>query len=123
MRRVLFTLLPACWLGICSAAPVPLPNQTDWMTGVLGGRKVGHIEVERERQDGILTTTQTLALDLSRAGKPMHLGNMSRSMEGSEGEPLGFAARTRMSAIDSIVEAHPDPSGRYKVTTTVGGQA
>jgi Transglutaminase-like superfamily len=123
MRRDLLTLAPAIWLGICSAVHAGAPVRTDWMTVLLGGRKVGHIEIERERQHGVLTTTQTLALDLSRAGKPMHLGNMSRSVEGSGGEPLGFAARTRMSSMDSTVEARADDTGRYLVTMTVGGQA
>lgn len=122
MRRVLLALVPAFWLGTLSTAHATVPDQTDWMTVLLGGRKVGHIEIERERQEGILTTTQTLALDLSRSGKPMHLGNMSRSVEGPGGEPLGFAARTHMSSMDSTVEARPDDSGRYQVTTTVGGQ-
>lgn len=121
MRRVLLTLVPALWLGICAAAQAAAP-QTDWMTVLLGGRKVGHIQIEREREDAILTTTQTLALDLSRSGKPMHLGTMSRSLEGPGGEPLGFAARTRMSAIDSTVDAHLDDDGRYLVETMVGGQ-
>src|SRR5690349_4531257 len=121
MRRALLSLLPAVWLGICGAAHAA-PTQTDWMTVLLGGRKVGHIEVERERRGDVLTTTQTLVLDLSRAGKPMHLGNMSRSVEGPAGEPLGFAARTRMSSMDSTVEASADDTGAYRVTTTVGGQ-
>jgi hypothetical protein len=127
MRRVLLTLMPAfalgiVLLGVCTAAHASAPLQTDWMTVLLGGRKVGHLQVDRERKDGVLTTTQTLALDLSRAGKPMHLGNMSRSVEGPQGQPLGFAARTRMSSMDSTVEAQPDDDGRYLVTTTVGGQ-
>src|SRR5690349_23847357 len=105
MRRALLIFVPAIWLGICSAVHAGAPVQTDWMTVLLGGRKVGHIEIEREREGGVLTTTQTLALDLSRAGKPMHLGNISQSVEGPGGEPLGFAARTRMSSMDSTVEA------------------
>lgn len=122
MRRVLLALVPAFWLCIPHAAHAAVPDHSDWMTVLLGGRKVGHIQVERERRDGILTTTQTLALDLSRSGKPMHLGNMSRSVEGPEGEPLGFSARTRMSSMDSTVEAQPEDDGRYQVITTVGGQ-
>jgi hypothetical protein len=122
MRRVLLSLVPAFWLGICGAAHAAVPVQTDWMAVLLGGRKVGHIEIDRERHGDVLTTTQTLSLDLSRSGKPMHLGNMSRSVEGPDGEPLGFAARTRMSSMDSLVEAVPGDGGRYLVTTTVGGQ-
>src|SRR5690349_7612611 len=122
MRRILLSLVPAIWLGICGAAQAATTVQTDWMTVLLGGRKVGHVEIDRERNGDILTTTQTLSLDLTRSGKPMHLGNMSQSVEGPDGEPLGFAARTRMSSMDSIVDAVPDDAGRYHVTTTVGGQ-
>ena len=122
MRRVLFSLVPAIWLGICVAAQAAVPVQTDWMTVLLGGRKVGHVQIDRERNGDILTTTQTLSLDLSRAGKPMHLGSMSQSVEGPDGEPLGFAARTRMSSMDNTVDAVPDDAGHYRVTSTVGGQ-
>ncbi|MGN6283061.1 transglutaminase-like domain-containing protein [Frateuria sp.] len=122
MRRVLLSLVPAIWLGICGAAQAAVPAQTEWMTVLLGGRKVGHVQIDRVRDGDILTTTQTLSLDLSRSGKPMHLGNMSQSVEGPEGEPLGFASRTRMSSMDSTVEAVPEDTGRYRVTTTVGGQ-
>ncbi|MGN2252661.1 transglutaminase family protein [Frateuria sp. GZRe12] len=122
MRRVLLSLVPAIWLGICGAAQAAVPVQTDWMIVLLGGRKVGHVQIDRERKGDILTTTQTLSLDLSRSGKPMHLGNMSQSVEGPEGGPLGFASRTRMSSMDSTVDALPDVAGRYRVTSTVGGQ-
>ncbi|HEV2621138.1 MAG TPA: transglutaminase-like domain-containing protein [Frateuria sp.] len=127
MRRVLLTLptllVGVFLLGSCTAAHAAAPLQTDWMTVLLGGRKVGHLQVDREGENGILVTTQTLALDLSRAGKPMHLANISRSLEGPRGQPLGFSARTRMSSMDSTVEAHTDGAGRYLITTTVGGQA
>ena len=123
MRLLPLSLVPAIWLGICVPAHAAVAVQTDWMTVLLGGRKVGHVQIDRERSGDILTTTQTLSLDLSRAGKPLHLANMSRSIEGPEGEPLGFAARTRMSSMDNTVDAVPDDAGRYRVTTTVGGQA
>lgn len=122
MRRVLLSLVPAIWLGICGVVQAAVPVDSDWMTVLLGGRKVGHVQIDRERVGDILTTTQTLSLDLSRSGKPMHLGNMSRSVEGPDGVPLGFASRTRMSSMDSTVDAVPDDTGRYRVTTTVGGQ-
>lgn len=123
MRAVLFALLFACWLGSSAAMPAPVSDRTQWMTVLLGGRKVGHVQLDRVRQGDTVTTTQTLALDLSRAGQPLHLGNMSRSIERVDGTPLGFAARIRMSAIDSTVQAQRDPAGHYLVTTTVGGQA
>ncbi|MEI7036318.1 transglutaminase-like domain-containing protein [Fulvimonas yonginensis] len=115
--------MPLLLLGIAPVAHGTATPQTDWMTVLLGGRKVGHVEVERQHDGGVVVTTQTLALDLSRSGKPMHLGTMSRSLEGPDGEPLGFAARTHMSSMDSTVEAQVDDTGRYRVVTTVGGDS
>ena len=123
MRRVLLALVPALWLAMAPAARAAEPVQIDWMAVLLGGRKVGHIEVERSREGGVLTTTQTLAIDFSRAGKPLHLSNTSVSIEGPDDEPLGFAARTRMSSTSSTVQASRDPAGHYQVTTTVGGHS
>ena len=96
MRRVLLSLVPAIWLGILGAAQAAVPVQTDWMTVLLGGRKVGHVQIDRERRGDILTTTQTLSLDLSRSGKPMQLGNMSQSLN-----QAGSATGTQPHAIPS----------------------
>lgn len=123
MRRVLLALGPVLWLAMALAVRAAEPVQTDWMAVLLGGRKVGHIELERSREGGVLTTTQTLAIDFSRAGKPLHLSNTSISVEGPDDEPLGFAARTQMSSTGSTVEASRDPAGHYRLTTTVGGQS
>ena len=123
MRRVLLGLVPVLWLAMAPGVRAAEPVQTDWMAVLLGGRKVGHIEVERARDGGVLTTTQTLAIDFSRAGKPLHLSNTSISIEGPDDEPLGFAASTRMSSSSSTVEASRDSAGHYQVTTTVGGHS
>ncbi len=78
--------------------------QTRWMTVLLGGRKIGHVEIVREHDGNKIITTQTLVAGI-RAGQAvrLRLASMSRSIESLDGPPLGFAAMTRMSAQDSAV--------------------
>jgi len=132
MRRLsAILLLPllclGCSLGHASETAMQTTQaqhtQTRWMTVLLGGRKIGHVEIVREHDGDKVTTTQTLSLEFSRAGSPLRLASMSRSIERLDGPPLGFSAMTRMSAQDSTVDGRRDQDGRYRVLTTVGGLA
>lgn len=125
MRRLtaLLVLVPtlslACWPA-CYAEETA--TDSTWMSVLLGGRKIGYLQVERRYEGGTVTTTQTLALELNRTGKPLKLGSMSRSVESTEAEPLGFGATTRLSAVDSTVDGRRMEDGRFEVTSSVGGQ-
>lgn len=130
MRRLsIIFLLPLLCLGCRSghASGAAMQDaqvqgvQTRWMTVLLGGRKIGHVEIVRQHDGSTVTTTQTLSLEFNRAGSPLHLASMSRSIESPGGLPLGFAAMTRMSAQDSTVDGRRDAEGQYRVLTTVGG--
>ena len=96
-------------------------NEDTWMSVLLGGRKIGSLHIERRRDGQSVTTTQTLAILLTRNGKGIPLGNTTRSVESPDGRPLGFGARTTMSAMDSVVDGMRRPDGRFRVDTTVGG--
>ena len=99
----------------------PITSEDTWMSVLLGGRKIGNLHVERQRDGQTVTTTQTLSILLTRNGKSIPLGNTSRSVETPDGRPLGFGARTTMSAMDSVVEGTRLPDGRFRVDITVGG--
>lgn len=104
-------------------APATAPAATGhtWMSVLLGGRKIGSLHTERRRDGQTVTTTRTLAILLTRDGKSIPLGNTTRSVETPDGQPLGFEARTTMSAMDSVVEGRRLPDGRFQVDITVGG--
>jgi len=106
-------------------ATVPASSTTTsgetWMSVLLGGRKIGSLHVERQRDGQTVTTVQTLSILLTRNGKSIPLGNTIRSVETPAGQPLGFGARTTMSAMDSVVEGTRLPDGRFRVDITVGG--
>lgn len=119
----LFLLATALCLGGSPSHADDAIAPTTWMSVRLDGRRIGYLLIERQRSGNTITTTQTLALAFDRNGQPLQLGNMSRSIETLDARPLGFAASTRMSAVDSTVDGRRDAHGRYRVTVTVGGQA
>lgn len=116
-------LLSLLCLGCATsrAGEITEGSQTRWMSVLLGGRKIGHVEIVRKVEGDKVTTTQTLLVEFSRAGHPLQLANMSQSIESIGGAPLGFAAMTRMSAQDSTVNGQREPDGRYRIVTSVGG--
>lgn len=116
-------LLPCPVVGTLAAdlAPATTSTDTTWMSVLLGGRKIGHLRIDRENGPGTVTTTQTLSILLNRSGKSIPLSNMIRSVESSAGQPLAFATRTSMSAMDSTVNGERQSDGSFRIATTVGG--
>lgn len=113
-------LCPAAETAAAETAPA-LSADTTWMSVLLGGRKIGHLRIDRDTAQDQVTTTQTLSILLNRNGKSIPLSNMIRSVESTAGQPLSFATRTSMSSMDSTVSGERQSDGSFKVTTTVGG--
>lgn len=108
--------------GLAARAQSPAAD-TSWMTVLLGGRKIGHLQIEHQRAGDTVTTTQTLVIELNRNGNRVPLGVMTRSVESASGQPLAFYARSTLSSTDSTVEGQRQSDGDFAVTTTVGGIA
>ncbi|MFC5740744.1 transglutaminase-like domain-containing protein [Dyella tabacisoli] len=118
---LVLTLCPAPSLRAAVPTAEPATTELTWMSVRLGGRKIGHLQIEHRLENNTVMTTQTLSIMLNRNGKSIPFTNVSRTVETTTGEALSFSARTSMSAIDSTVNGERQPDGRYKVTTTVGG--
>lgn len=104
------------WADTGTVAP-----ETTWMTVLLNGRKVGHEEIQRERVNDTIITTQTLVMDVERSSKTVPYTNVSRSVETVGGQPLGFSMDTTMSADDAKVEGTLQTDGHLQLTNLVGG--
>jgi transglutaminase-like putative cysteine protease len=111
---------PATFARSLDAAPV---TDTTWMTVLLGGRKIGHLRIDRTRDGNVVTTTQDLQIELDRSGHMTPMAVLTRSTETLDGQPLGFHAQSRLSNSDSIVDGRRQPDGSYAVTSTVAGLA
>lgn len=107
------------------AGPAARAAQTDttWMAVMLGGRQIGHLRVDRVREATQVVTTQDLRIELHRSGKSIPVSVVTRSVEAPDGQPLGFSARSTLSASETTVEGARQPDGRYAVTATVAGIA
>jgi hypothetical protein len=107
--------------GVAWADTVAAPVETTWMTVLLNGRKIGHEEIQRQLVDDTVVTTETLVMDVERNGQAVPYHNVSRSVETTDGQPLGFSMSTTMSANDAKVEGSLQPDGHLQVTNLVGG--
>ena len=94
-----------------------------WMSVVLDGRKIGHLHIRRDITADRVVTTQSLVLQLYRAGKPMAVENVIGSTETVDGQPLAFSAVTRLSAIENRVDGERLANGQFRVHAEVGGQS
>ncbi|WP_243039740.1 transglutaminase-like domain-containing protein [Dyella sedimenti] len=108
------SLWPLAWAGTTSA-------DTTWMSVLLGGRKIGHLEIQHQRSGGVVTTTQNLVIELNRNGNGVPLGVLTRSVEDASGQPLAFYSRSTLSHTESSVDGRRQPDGSFIVTTSVGG--
>jgi hypothetical protein len=120
---LLWLLLALCPAPGLTARAETVPADTSWMTVLLGGRKIGHLQIEHRRDGDIVTTTQALVIELNRNGSSVPLGVTTRSVESAAGQPLAFYARSTLSSSDSTVDGQRQPDGNFAVTTTVGGVA
>jgi len=111
---------PAVLARAMDAAPT---TDTTWMTVLLGGRKIGHLRIDRTHDGNVVTTTQDLQIQLNRNGHLTPMAVLTRSTETLDGQPLGFYAKSTLSASDSIVDGERQPDGSYAVTSTVAGLA
>lgn len=107
-------------------APLPAsagePPGDTWMSVTLDGRKIGYLHTRRSVDGDRVRTAQQLSIQLSRAGKPIHVDNRIRTEETLDGKPLAFGADTRMSGEDSHVEGHRIAPGQFMVETHIGGR-
>lgn len=115
-------------LALCLAPGLPawadtVQTDTSWMTVLLGGRKIGHLQIDHQRDGDVVTTTQALVIELNRNGSSVPLGVTTRSVESASGQPLAFYARSTLSSTASTVDGQRRPDGNFTVTTTVGGAA
>jgi hypothetical protein len=97
------------------------PSGVTWMTVLLNGRKIGHEEIRREQNGDIVTTTQTLVMDIERNHKAVPYINVSRSVETTAGEPISFTMTSTLSATETKVEGIRMPDGSLQLINTVGG--
>lgn len=117
MRQLLCLLA----LLLPALTAIAAPAKDTWLSVLLDGRKIGSMHIERSVKDGHVVTTQTMSVELDRAGIKVTLGTSETDTETQTGEPIAFASRTSISGIASVVHGTRRPDGKFDVTSEVGG--
>ncbi|HEY6941611.1 transglutaminase-like domain-containing protein [Dokdonella sp.] len=118
MRRTLPLLaLPFMILPIVALAA---PPEDQWFTVLLDGRKIGSFEAKREVRDRTVHTTQTLEIELERAGVKVALGSSESATETIDGKPVAFSSTSRLSGSETRIEGRVR-DGTVELDTTTGG--
>ncbi|MBN8887705.1 MAG: transglutaminase domain-containing protein [Rudaea sp.] len=117
MLHRLFALLLLSLASVAQAAP---PDET-WMSVLLDGRKIGHMHTTRTVAGASVRTVQTMQIEIERSGLKVGMSTSETDEETSDGKPLRFESRTKISGIESVQTGVIRADGKLEVTTEVGG--
>lgn len=111
---VMLALLAASTLAYAA------PSDDTWMTVTLDGRKIGNMHMTRQVENNHVISSQTLTVELSRAGVKVGMSSRETDTETRQGKPLKFESHTTISGMETVVTGviHDD---KCDVTTIVGG--
>jgi len=117
--------LASLLLGLSATCSAATPAKVIWMTATLDGRKVGYLHYQRSNEPNRVVTRSTLQIRFARthAHQPLEIRNAIREVESTNGEPLGFSARTDMSAETSSAKGTRSGKDRFRIRVEVGDRA
>jgi hypothetical protein len=112
----LLLLVLAALSGAAQARAGADADEVTWMKVSLDGRKIGQLMTRRAiGADGLVTTTEQMAISLDRAGVTLDLETEETSVETAAGEPLAFSSVTAMAGTLTRVDGRID-GGTLHVT-------
>lgn len=114
-------LLGALILMAClspSARGEDVDGHSEWMSVLLDGRKIGHVEHQRRQDGDTVTTRDHLVMELARSGTTVGLDLLEQQSERLDGTPLGFEQSVAMSGSRSRVVGTVAADGTMTVVTT-----
>lgn len=129
MKTLLCTLLA---LALSLALPVDArestpaidtDTDTEWMSVLLAGRKVGHARVDRDTTADRVITRQQMQFELGRGGIDVVMSTDETHEETPAGVPMAFTSISRISGLEMRVEGRRiDAAGdRFAVKSGAAG--
>jgi hypothetical protein len=114
-------LLSSLVLCLLTSAAIAAPDDDTWMSVQLDGRKIGQMHTTRELRNERVITTQTLDIELDRAGTKMKLTTREVDTETVDGKPQAFVSDTAASGGSSSIHGRLSSDGKFIVESEVGG--
>jgi hypothetical protein len=120
MRTKSMFLTVLCSLATATAAMAE--TKVDYLTVLVGGKKMGHVKNTRETDGKVVTTTQETVLSVNRMGMMITVKVVETAVETPEGKPQAFKSVQDMGIMSQTIEGKIDADGKVHVTTTAAGQ-
>lgn len=117
-------------LALCLASPavsretlaeVRPDSQTQWLTVLLSGRKVGHMRIDREFGDDTVTTRQLMSFEMGRAGISVTMTTLEEHEETIDGQPLAFSSVSTISGLQMRTEGRRIEGDRFALKSGAAG--
>lgn len=121
------TSLLCCLLALCLASPslaresapattpVATDAQTQWLTVLLAGRKVGHMRIDREFDGDTVVTRQFMTFEMGRAGIAVVMSTEEEHTETRDGQPLAYSSVSTISGLQMRTEGRRIEGDRFAV--------
>lgn len=90
--------------------------ETDYFAVFIEGKKSGHAIRTRSVADGKVTTTETVAITMNRAGVLVPIKSVESCIETTDGKPLGFQATQDLGAMTMTVKGTVTAEGTVELT-------
>ncbi len=126
LLRIWILLLSGLLLALPAAArqtgtETTESTETEWLSILLEGRKVGHAWVERRRDADRVRTEQHMHFEVGRSGVNVVMTTQEVHEETPSGEPLAFTSVSTISGLEMRVEGQRQPDGRFAVKSGAAG--
>jgi len=108
--------------AFAAAASQAAPVDETWMSVLLDGRKIGSMQNSRVVAGDRVTTTQSMHIELDRAGTKLALTQTEVDEETTDGKPLKFESRTLASGSESLVRGEIREGNTLEVHRRVAGK-
>ena len=98
-------------------------TDTEWMSVLLAGRKVGHARIDRQVGDDRVITRQRMHFELGRGGIEVAMSTDETHEETPGGTPVAFTSVSRISGLEMRVEGRRIKAGddRFAVKSGAAG--
>ncbi len=119
-RLIALTLIVLAVIPAVAAAQDGPAGETTYMAVILDGKKIGYVSRTRTVEDGVVTTTETSRMTISRLGVDLPVLASVVLRETADGQPLSFKTTTNVAGMTQAAEGTV-AGGRITGTTESGG--
>ena len=115
------SVILVCAVLITIVLPKLTFGESEYFALFMEGKKIGHAIESRIEANGRVTTTEEMAMTLSRGDIPVTIQTKETAIETTEGKPLGFESEQNLSFMAMKMSGVINEQGMVDLTITATG--